>query len=338
MLNFGGAQTFTGSASTVTIDVYGRVIGFTAPDNFYYTSDQFTATSGQTVFTPTARVSGYITGQDLIFRNGILLTTSDYSETSSTFTLSVGAVAGDVISCLSMRALVNSTSYVLLSLIVTSTSTNTAIWNASQMPYQLIMVGDVLTFSNVGTPTTYTVTGVNYTTRTITFSTTITGVSAGASIYQYRASGTSYPAFSRWEFDLVSIGTYTPTTWAVNSGYELLFLNGTQVNEQDYDIVGGAITNFPAVATGKMVMIQFNQSNLGTPIGNPSNVIAFTVNGQASYSFTYDPLSFDLYANGCILEQSVDYTTAVGSYVLTSIPTNNATVMVQQTFTRVGAA
>lgn len=328
----------SGSAATITIDNFGRVVGFSTPDDFFFTTDYITATSGQTVFTPTARVSGYITGQDLIFQNGLLLDTTEYTETSTTFTLSVGAVAGDIISCISMRAVSTSNYYEPLSLIVSSTATNTAIWTSSQMPYQLINVGDVITFANTGTPTNYTVTGVNYTTRTITFSTTVTGVSAGALFYRFRASGSSYPVFSRWAFDLTSSGSYTPTEWAVNSGYELMFMNGTQMNEVDYDVVGGAVTNFPATNTGKMTMIQFSGNNLGTPTGIPSNVVAYTVNGQTIYTYTYTPSAFNLFANGALLKQATDYTTATGSYTLSLTPDNSTTVLVQQSFARVGAA
>lgn len=337
-LDFGGAATYTGSAATVTIDIYGRVVGFTTPDNFYMSQQAFTATSGQTVFTPTARVSGYIAGQDLIFQNGALLSTSDYTETSTTFTLNVGATLGDIITCVSMRAVSSGAYYENLSLNILSTSTNTAVWDSVQMPYQLINVGDKITFTNVGTPTQYTVTGVNYATQTITFSTTVTGVIAGQTFYRYRASGSSYPVFSRWEFDLTSAGSYTPTEWAVHSGFELLFLNGTVVNEQDYDVATGAITNFPAVTTGKMTMIQFGQNNLTTPIGTPANVLTYTVIGQSTYSFSYIPQGFNLYANGLLYEQTVDYTTATGSYTLANSPTDNTTVLVQQSFSRQGAA
>jgi hypothetical protein len=212
------------------------------------------------------------------------------------------------------------------------------VWNASQMPYQLINVGDVLTFANTGSPTQYTVTGVNYTTRTITFSTNPVA-SAGAIVYRYRASGASYPVFSRYSFDLTSASTYTPTTWAIRSGYELLFNNGTIVNEQDYDIVSGALTNFPSAATGKFNFIQFSANNLGTPTGTAANVVAFTANGIATYSFNYaSALAFNLYANGLILIQGTDYTTATNTYTLSNTPNNSSTVLVQQTFARVSAA
>jgi hypothetical protein len=338
-LDFGGNPTYTGTAANITIDIYGRVVGFTAPDNMYFSFQNFTATAGQTVFTPTARVAGYITGQDLIFINGALLDTTDYSETSTTFTLAVGATVGDIVSVLSFRAVSSGIYYENTFLTVQTTATNTVTYNSSQLPYQLFNVGDIITFANTGTPTQYTISSVNYTTRVITVGTTITGVAAGAIIYRYRAATSSYPVFSRWSFDLTSASTYTPTTWAFDSGYELLFLNGTIVNEQDYDIISGALTNLPAATTGKINAIQWSSNNLGTPTGTPSNVVAFTASGTATYSFSYaSAAGFNLYANGLYLDQGVDYTTATNTYTLANTPTNSSTVLVQETFARVSAA
>ena len=87
-----------------------------------------------------------------------------------------------------------------------------------------------------------------------------------------------------------------------------------------------------------MTMIQFGQNNLGTPIGTPVNVTAYTVSGQAIYSYTYDATAFDLYANGVLMIQGSDYTTATGNYTFATTPTNSTTVLVQQTFARAGAA
>lgn len=335
-LDFGGSPTFTGSAATITVDIYGRVVGFTSPDDFFFSSENFTATSGQTVFTPTARSAGYITGQDLIFVNGLLYSTSDYTETSTTFTFNTGLVAGDVVSCISMRAVSSGNYYESLNLVVLSSSGNDVVWDSATMPYQLINAGDKITFANTGTPTQYTVTTVNYATQTITFSSAPT-VSAGAQVYRYRASGSSYPVFSRWEFDLTSAGSYAPTEWNIHSGYELLFLNGTIVNEQDYDVSGGSFSNFPATATGKMTAIQFGSNNLTTPIGTPVNVVGYTNAGQATYSFGFNANAFELYSNGCLFDTPSDYTTATNTYTFTNIP-ESGTILVQQTFASAGAA
>ena len=336
-LNFGGPTTLTGSATTLTIDIYGRVVGFTTPDSFFFSSQSFTATSGQTLFTPSSRVAGYIAGQELIFQNGALLDESDYVETTTTFTLNVGATLDDFIEVISMRAVSSTIFYENLSLIVESTSANTAVWDSAQMPYQLFVIGDKITFSNVGSPTQYTITAINYVTRTLTFSTNPIA-SFGDTLFRYRANGESYPAFSRWSFDLVNSSSYTPTEWAVQSGYELLFLNGTVSNEQDYDIVDGAITNFPSTTNGKMTMIQFGQNNLTTPIGFPSNVVNFTSSGIATYSYTYNPNAFNLYANGVIYKDTVDYSTGTNSYTISPTPTDSITALLQQSYLSQGAA
>jgi hypothetical protein len=57
----GGAYTKTSSVATLTIDIYGRVVGFSAPDDFFYTMTAFTASSGQTVFSVT-RGARYVVG------------------------------------------------------------------------------------------------------------------------------------------------------------------------------------------------------------------------------------------------------------------------------------
>jgi len=338
-LNFGpGQTTLTGSASTLTIDIYGRVLGFTSPDNFYFTIDNFTATAGQTVFTPVARQVGYIVGQDLVFRNGSLIDTTDYTENSTTVTMNTACVVDEQVVILSFRAVSAGNYYEPLNITVSSVLGAVVTYDSSTSPYQIINAGDLITFANSGSPTQYTVSSVNAATREITMTTTVTGVIAGAVMYRYRANGTSYPVFSRYTATLSSAGSYTPTTWAVNSGYEMLFLNGSSFNEQDYDIVSGQINNFPSSATGLLTNIQFAPNNLGVPAGGVANTVTNSVNGQATYSFSYVAEAFDLFYNGALLTQGTDYTTASGSYTLAQTPTNGTQILQQQTFNRTGAA
>jgi len=334
----GTGGTLTVSAGTITIDKFGRVVGVTSPDDFFLTIESFTATSGQTVFTPTSRNAAYITGQDLIFQNGLLLSTSDYTESSTTFTLNVGAITGDILTCLSMRAKASSITFINTGLTVSSVASATVTWSSPNLPRQLINAGDKMTFLNTGTPTQYTVSSVNYSTRQITFTTTVTSVSAGAIIYNYRALNASYPVFSRFEADLTATANYTPTTWSFQSGYELVFLNGTAVNEQDYDIVGNSFTNLPSTTTGKLVIIQLSQNNLNTPSGSPQNLVAFTVDGQLTYSFAFVANALNVYANGVLFKNGTDYTEGTNNYTLATAITNITTVLLQQTFARAGAA
>jgi hypothetical protein len=335
-LDFGGSPTFTGSGATLTIDIYGRVVGLIPPDGFYYTSEDFTATAGQTVFTPTARQAGYITGQDLIYRNGILLDTTEYTETNSTFTMNNACALGDYVACVSFRSTATSATYEDLGLLYSS-GTGTTTLTYTNLPHQIINAGDKLTFANTGSPTQYTVSTINYTTKQIVFTAAFTAT-AGNSIYRYRALGSTYPSFSRYTASLSAASDYTPTTYQLISGSELLYLNGTIVNDQDYDLVGNTINNFPSTVTGNLTVIQFALNNQGVPNGLPSAVSTFTINGQAVYSYSYDPLYFELSGNGCYYDHAVDYTTATGSYTLVPTPNNNTTVLVQQTYNGSGAA
>lgn len=255
-LNFGGSPTYTGSVANLTVDIYGRVVGFEPPDDFYFSKQSFTATSGQTVFTVT-RASGYITDQCFVLQNGLLLDESEYTDSLTTVTLATGAVSGDIITVISFKS-VNATSGV-------------------------------------------------------------------------------YASFTRNTVDLSNVTSYTASGFTLTSGFEFLFVNGTVLNELDYNIVDQTITDFPSNLTGKLTVIQWTPDNLDQPNGFPNNIVAFTVSGQTVYTYSYDANAFDLYSNGVLLLQGTDYTTATGTYVLSNTPDNNTTVMVQQTFARTGA-
>jgi hypothetical protein len=255
-LDFGGSPTFTGAVSNLTVDIYGRVVGFEPPDAFYFTKQSFTATSGQTAFSVT-RASGYITDQCWVFQNGCLLDESEYTDSLTTVTLATGAVSGDIITVISFKS-------------------------------------------------------------------------------QNATSGV-YASFTRNVVDLTDATSYTASGFTLQSGYEFIFINGTVLNELDYNITDQTISDFPSNMTGKMTIIQWSPDNLGQPNGFPNNIVAFTVVGQTVYSYSYDVNAFNLYSNGVILLQGTDYTTASGTYVLTNTPDTTTTVMVQQTFARTGA-
>lgn len=258
-LDFGGPYTKTSAVANLTIDIYGRVVGFEVPDDFYFTKQSFTASSGQTVFSVT-RNSAYISGQCLVLQNGLLLDTSEYTDTggsTGTVTLSTGASSGDIVTIISFRS--------------------------------------------------------------------------------YNATSGTYSSFTRNTVSLTSASSYTASGFTLYSGYELLFMNGTVVNEQDYNIDDQTITDFPSAFTGRLTIIQWTPDNLGVPNGNPVNIIANTSSGQATYPFSYDSSAFNLYENGVLLLQGTDYTTATGTYSLAVTPTTS-NILVQQTFSRTGAA
>jgi len=119
LLDFGpGISQKTSAVAQLTIDKYGRVLGFVSPDDFNYTLYEAIATAGQTVFTPTARSASYILGQCLVFRNGMLLDESEYTEILTTITLGTSCAAGTLVSIISMSAVASGITFVNTGLIV----------------------------------------------------------------------------------------------------------------------------------------------------------------------------------------------------------------------------
>lgn len=261
LLNFGGAGTYTATPSSITIDVFGRVLGFEVPDQFGYTMQQFTASAGQTVFTVTRSLT-YLINNCWVFQNGCWLDPSEFTDTAGltgTVTLTVGADIYDIITIVSFK---------------------------SYNPLTL----------------------------------------------------TAYDSFTINTVDLVNVNSYTASGFTLRNGYELLFLNGTAINEQDYDIVGQTITNFPSQLTGKLSILQWSQNNLNIPNGTPINVVTNSVIGQDVYPFSYVSGALNIYQNGVLLDEATDYTAGFGEYTLANVPTDVNQILLQQTFDRTGAA
>jgi len=259
-LDFGGPYQQTSAVATLTIDIYGRVVGFEQPDSFYYSEENFVATSGQTVFTVT-RSANYLINNCWVFQNGVLLDNSEFTDTAGatgTITLSNGATTGD----------------------------------------QIFII----------------------------------------SFLSYNTTNGYYNTFSRNVIDLTNVSSYDCTNnFTLNSGFELIFLNGTVMPDQDYNITGQIIGDFPSTLTGKMVVYQWTPNNLGTPAGNAVNVAFNTIINQGQYLFNYDANAFNLYQNGVHLKQGTDFTTGSGVYTLTNTPDTILNIMVNQTFARTGA-
>ena len=324
-----------GTGSTTTGDSANGVVAPSSGAGTITTTD-FTATASQTAFSVT-RNANYINGQCWVFQNGCLLNQDEYTDTNTTVTLDTGADVGDQIAIISFRAISSGNYYDPTGLVVHSVVGAVVTYDSVTLPYQSINAGDIMTFSNSGTPTQYTVSSVNYATYEITFTASVTAT-AGDSIYTYRSAGSSYPVFSRFSASLSNASDYTPTEWAFHSGYELPFMNGTIVPDQDYDIISNTYSNLPSTATGDLEIIQFSANNTTTPTGTPTNAIIYTTIGQDTYTFAYTSNAFNLYENGVLLVDPDDYTTGTGQYTLDVVPTDNITILQQQTYARIGAA
>jgi hypothetical protein len=338
-LNFGnGVYSKTFTRATITIDVFGRVVGFTEPDNFYYTEMVFTATAGQTVFNLT-----HIVGQMLVFQNGILFEATEYTESSAGIVMNNPCAVGTIVVLISMRAVSTDQYYEnLVSSIVSSTSTTITL---NELPYQIVNAGDLLCFAAtqpdpLTTPPTYTVQSVNNATNTITFTGSITGATNGFSVYRKRATGSSYVPFNRFETTLTGASSYSPTDFTLRNGFEQIYVNGCQFSEIDYDLSGNTISGFPSSITGELTIIQYSENNFGVPASNVTNTVAYSTNGALSYIFPNNPLSMEVYANGVLLAKGsiYDYVSTSAGYNLTQAFNNYFTLLNQQTFARIGPA
>ena len=93
--------TFSAAPPTGTGNISVRYLGIPASGvttTAYRTITEFTATAGQTTFTPPSYTVGFIE----VYRNGVLLGSADYTATNgTTVVLAVGATAGDLVTTLS---------------------------------------------------------------------------------------------------------------------------------------------------------------------------------------------------------------------------------------------
>jgi hypothetical protein len=93
----GTTLTFSAAPPSGTGNISARYLGIPASGvttTAYRTVTNFTATAGQTTFTPPSYTVGFIN----VYRNGVLLGTADYTASNgTTVVLATGATAGDLI-------------------------------------------------------------------------------------------------------------------------------------------------------------------------------------------------------------------------------------------------
>lgn len=93
----GNTLTFSAAPPSGTGNISCRYLGVPVTGittTAYRTKTEFTATAGQTTFTPPSYTAGYID----VFRNGVLLGSADYTASNgTTVVLTTGATAGDLI-------------------------------------------------------------------------------------------------------------------------------------------------------------------------------------------------------------------------------------------------
>jgi hypothetical protein len=99
----GTTLTFSAAPPSGTGNISVRYLGIPATGvttTAYRTVTEFTATAGQTVFTPPSYVAGFLD----VYRNGVKLAAADFTATNgTTVTLTSAATAGDIVTTVSFQ-------------------------------------------------------------------------------------------------------------------------------------------------------------------------------------------------------------------------------------------
>lgn len=192
----GNTLTFTAAPPSGTGNISCRYLGVPVTGvvtTAYRTVTEFTATAGQTTFTPPSYTVGYIN----VYLNGVLLASTDYTATNgTTVVLATGASAGNILTVESFRV----------------ESVANAIPNAAGA---INLAGSLITgtlpVANGGTGvTTSTGTGAGVHASLPSFLTTIGvgGATAAAS-----GSGITFPATQSASTDANTLDDYEEGTW-----------------------------------------------------------------------------------------------------------------------------
>jgi len=134
----------------------------------YRTATEFTATSGQTTFTPPSYTVGYLD----VYRNGVLLGSADYTATNgTTVVLATGCVAGDLVETISfyvssvLNAIPNTAGSISSSNLPAGLTINTPTISSPTITTPSISSPTITTAATL--PAATTIGGINYTPYTM---------------------------------------------------------------------------------------------------------------------------------------------------------------------------
>jgi len=262
MLRF---NTTTGSFEGYNGTVWGAIGGGGAST---ITRTDFTATSGQTVFT-----ISYVAGAIDVYRNGIKLANADYTATNGTsVTLATGAITGDLIECVVYSVIA------IAATVSTFSGGSTGLTPASATSGAITLAG-TLAIANGGTNSTATATagGAAYGTGTA-YAVTAAGTSGQALI----SAGAAAPAFGALAIGTANTnisGALTPT----NGGTGVATLSGIAFGNGTSAFT--AASSAQVIATiGTATNFQVNSLGVGTAGSGTAGEIRATNNITAYYS------------------------------------------------------
>ena len=226
MLRF---NTTTGSFEGYNGTVWGAIGGGGAST---ITRTDFTATSGQTVFT-----ISYVAGAIDVYRNGIKLANADYTATNGTsVTLATGAITGDLIECVVYSVIA------IAATVSTFSGGSTGLMPATATSGAITLAG-TLAIANGGTNSTATATagGAAYGTGTA-YAVTAAGTSGNVLI----SAGAAAPAFGALAIGTANTNISGALT-ATNGGTGVATLSGIAF--------GNGTSAFTAASTAQVLAV-----------------------------------------------------------------------------------
>jgi len=245
----GNTLTFTAAPPSGTGNVSARYLGVPASGvvtTAYRTVTDFTATSGQTIFTPPSYTSGFID----VYRNGIKLGAVDYTATNgTTVTLATASVAGDLVEIVSfyVSSVLNAipaqagavgSTYLAPSLTLTGTTTASTITSA---------VGSPLTLqTNGGNTTAITVASGGYVGINSTTPSWPLDVRDSTSNSRLTMTNTSNQTSGLYLVTTNSGSTVSNATVRIDNSGNLQFFNGTSTATQNMTITATGPVQLPS--------------------------------------------------------------------------------------------
>lgn len=275
----GTTLTFSAAPPSGTSNISVRYLGIPASGvttTAYRTKTEFTATAGQTTFTPPSYNVGFIN----VYSNGVLLGSADYTATNgTTVVLTTGVAAGTLVTVESFRI----------------ESVANAIPNAAgAINLAGTLVSGTLPVANGGTgATTSTGSGANVLSASPTFTGQLTIPTINLTGGQI-----TFPATQSASSDASTLDDYEEGTWTPkNSSGSALSCNGTpryiKIGKQVFihcdinQLSQGAVYNLPFTAVA-------NSAYPGTICVGYNSYTSSTVTGIVNNNDT----KFELYYNG----------------------------------------
>lgn len=269
----GTTLTFSAAPPSGTGNISCRYLGVPVTGvttTAYRTVTEFTATAGQTTFTPPSYNVGFIN----VYLNGVLLGSADYTATNgTTVVLATGASAGNLVTVESFRI----------------ESVANAIPNASgAINLAGTLITGTLPVANGGTgvtTSTGTGAGVHATSPTLTTPIVATTIGVGGATPSASGSGITFPATQSASTNVNTLDDYEEGNWTPT-----IVFNGTYSSGQT-----GTFYGF-YTKIGQMVYATclINMTNKGSGSGQWSlGGLPFAANSDSNYRAISSPLYWD---------------------------------------------